>query len=112
MHPVAAPCYDPWRRRRIHARGELAFIIPWPRRYKELALYVQDAITKGTGLSTWAFAAISTTAFTASEAEPRLGVAYNIKPTNTVLRASYARTLETPFNENLVLSPAWDAATR
>ncbi len=32
------------------------------------------------------------------------GIAYNIKPTNTVLRASYARTLETPFNENLVLA--------
>jgi hypothetical protein len=30
--------------------------------------------------------------------------AYNIKSTNTVLRLSYARTLETPFNENLVLS--------
>ncbi len=40
----------------------------------------------------------------ANQAEPRLGVAYNIKPTNTVLRVSYARTLETPFNENLVLA--------
>ena len=33
-----------------------------------------------------------------------MGIAYNIKPTSTVLRVSYARTLETPFNENLVLS--------
>ncbi len=33
-----------------------------------------------------------------------MGIAYNIKPTATVLRVSYARTLETPFNENLVLS--------
>ena len=33
-----------------------------------------------------------------------MGIAYNIKPTNTVLRVSYARTLETPFNENLVLA--------
>ena len=41
---------------------------------------------------------------TANQPEPRLGIAYNIKPTNTVLRISYARTLETPFNENLVLS--------
>jgi hypothetical protein len=32
------------------------------------------------------------------------GIAYNIKPTGTVIRASYARTLETPFNENLALS--------
>ena len=41
---------------------------------------------------------------TAQQAEPRLGIAYNIKPSSTVLRVSYARTLETPFNENLVLS--------
>jgi hypothetical protein len=41
---------------------------------------------------------------THKEAEPRLGIAYNIKPSNTVLRVSYARVLETPFNENLVLS--------
>ena len=40
----------------------------------------------------------------ATQAEPRVGVAYKFKPTNTVLRISYARTLETPFNENLVLS--------
>jgi Carboxypeptidase regulatory-like domain len=40
----------------------------------------------------------------ATQPEPRLGIAYNLKPTNTVLRVSYARTLETPFNENLVLS--------
>jgi hypothetical protein len=39
-----------------------------------------------------------------NQAEPRLGIAYHIKPTNTVLQVSYARTLETPFNENLVLA--------
>src|SRR5262249_32043277 len=37
-------------------------------------------------------------------AEPRIGVAYNIKHTGTVLRGAYARTFETPFNENLLLS--------
>jgi hypothetical protein len=41
---------------------------------------------------------------TANQVEPRTGIAYNIKQTNTVLRISYARSLETPFNENLVLS--------
>ena len=40
----------------------------------------------------------------ANQTQPRLGVAYNVKPSATVLRISYARTLETPFNENLVLS--------
>jgi Carboxypeptidase regulatory-like domain/TonB-dependent Receptor Plug Domain len=72
---------------------------------KELALYVQDTITKGS----WAFNLGLRGDFyngltTHKEPEPRLGVAYNIKKTNTVLRVSYARVLETPFNENLVLS--------
>ena len=40
----------------------------------------------------------------ASQAEPRVGIAYNVKKTGTVLRVSYARTLESPFNENLILS--------
>jgi hypothetical protein len=40
----------------------------------------------------------------ASQAEPRIGIAYNVKPTNTVLRIPYARSLETPFNENLIIS--------
>jgi hypothetical protein len=35
---------------------------------------------------------------THKEPEPRLGLAYNIKRTSTVLRLSYARVLETPFN--------------
>ncbi|HEY4359601.1 MAG TPA: TonB-dependent receptor [Bryobacteraceae bacterium] len=38
--------------------------------------------------------------------EPRGGIAYNIKKTGTVLRVAYARTFETPFNENLLLSNA------
>ena len=63
-----------------------------------------------TGPSTSEFAVTSTTASSsAQQAEPRLGIAYNIKPSNTVLRVSYARTMETPFNENLVLSKHGDA---
>lgn len=41
---------------------------------------------------------------TAKQAEPRLGIAYNVKKTSTVLRVSYARSLQSPFNENLVVS--------
>jgi len=72
---------------------------------KELALYLQDTITKGN----WSFNLGVRGDFyngltTHPEAEPRLGIAYNIKPSNTVLRVSYARVLETPFNENLALS--------
>ena len=72
---------------------------------KELAMYVQDNIT----LHNWSFnlgirGDLYNGLTTASQAEPRVGIAYNIQKTNTVLRLSYARTLETPFNENLVLS--------
>ena len=72
---------------------------------KELALYIQDTITiknltLNLGLRGDKYNGITS----AGQAEPRLGVAYNFKPTNTVLRVSYARTMETPFNENLVLA--------
>jgi outer membrane receptor protein involved in Fe transport len=40
--------------------------------------------------------------------QPRLGLSYAL-PTNTVLRAAYSRTFETPFNENLLLSSATGA---
>jgi hypothetical protein len=36
--------------------------------------------------------------------QPRLGVSYAVPGSHTVLRASYGRTLETPYNENLLLS--------
>lgn len=74
---------------------------------KELALYVQDTITAGR----WSFnlgirGDIYRGLSRSSQAEPRTGIAYNIKRTNTVLRASYARILETPFNENLIVASA------
>ena len=72
---------------------------------KEISLYLQDTITKGNwsfnlGMRGDLYRGLSST----SQAEPRLGIAYNFKPTSTVLRLSYARTLETPFNENLVIA--------
>jgi hypothetical protein len=72
---------------------------------KELALYVQDTISKGPwSLNVGIRGDLYNGLAAAREAEPRLGLAYNIKRSNTVLRASYARILETPFNENLVVS--------
>ena len=72
---------------------------------KELALYGQDTVSAGPwsfnlGLRGDLYNGLST----AWQVEPRVGIAYSIKPSSTVLRLSYARTLETPFNENLVLS--------
>jgi hypothetical protein len=72
---------------------------------KELAFYLQDAITKGN----WAFnvglrADLYRGIVHDWQPQPRVGVAYNIKKTSTVLRLSYSRVLETPFNENLILA--------
>ena len=72
---------------------------------KELAMYVQDSITKGNwNLNLGVRGDLYNGLTTHQEAEPRLGVAYNIKPSSTILRLSYARTMESPFNENLILS--------
>jgi hypothetical protein len=73
---------------------------------KELGLYAQDAITKGA----WTLSlGIRGDLYNGLDAisrqpEPRVGIAYNIKQTSTVLRVSYARSMESPFNENLILS--------
>ncbi len=72
---------------------------------KELALFAEDEIKAGNwdfnlGLREDVYNGLTD----ANQTEPRVGIAYNIKPTTTVMRISYARTLETPFNENLVLS--------
>ena len=72
---------------------------------REVGMFIQDSIT----IKNWSFNVgfredVYRGITSASQPEPRLGIAYNIKPTGTVLRISYARSLETPFNENLVLS--------
>jgi len=72
---------------------------------KELGLFIEDQIKAGNWLFNLGLRGDVYNGLTsATQTEPRLGIAYNIKPTKTVLRVSYARTLETPFNENLVLS--------
>ncbi len=72
---------------------------------KQLALYLQDTITKGNWSFNLGIRGDLYNGLTINrQAEPRVGVAYRVKPTSTVLRVSYARTMETPFNENLILS--------
>jgi hypothetical protein len=72
---------------------------------KEEALFVQDTITKGPwsimiGIRGDFYNGLSKS----KQPEPRAGIAYNIKKTGTVLRISYARTMESPFNENLIIT--------
>ena len=104
--PIAVnPAYQPVLAPYDLTRGGSLYRYAGHTDVKELALYIQDQIKAGNWLFNLGMRGDIYNGLTsASQAEPRLGVAYNIKPTTTVLRVSYARTLETPFNENLVLS--------
>lgn len=71
----------------------------------QYAFYVSDEMTLGNftvtaGLRDDQYNGLATK----NGIQPRLGVAYLVKRTSTVLRAAYSRTFETPYNENLLLS--------
>jgi hypothetical protein len=77
---------------------------------KQEALYAQDALNFGSltlnlGLRFDNYAGLSH----GRALQPRVGASYHVKQTNTVLRASYTRSFETPYNENLILSSATGA---
>jgi len=71
----------------------------------QYAFYVQDSITAGNFLFNFGFRLDRYDGLVSKTSpQPRAGISYNIKKTGTVLRIAYARTFETPFNENLLLS--------
>src|ERR1035437_8574945 len=73
----------------------------------QYAFYVQDAITFGNLLVNVGLRADVYRGLVSDNGiEPRIGLSYNVKKTGTVMRAAYARTFETPYNENLILSSA------
>jgi hypothetical protein len=72
---------------------------------KQEAAYAQDSINFGNlnvnlGLRLDNYNGLTS----GTAAQPRAGLAYNIKRTGTVLRVSYGRMFETPYNENLIVS--------
>ncbi len=70
-----------------------------------MALYIEDQIKAGNWLFNLGLREDVYNGLTdANQTEPRWALLTTMKPPATVLRVSYARTLETPFNENLVLS--------
>jgi hypothetical protein len=103
--PSVGGTYDPILAPYDLTRGGTYYLYFGHTDIKELALYLQDQLKAGN----WVFnlgirGDLYNGLAVARQPEPRLGVAYSVKRTNTILRLSYARTLETPFNENLVLS--------
>jgi hypothetical protein len=87
-------------------RGGSMFNFHATHNVNEYAFYFQDTITLGhltidAGLRDDQYNGVTS----ANGFQPRLALSY-LLPSKTVLRASYARTFETPFNENLLLSSA------
>lgn len=88
-------------------RGGQPFTFNQKGNINQAAIYVQDTLTLGSftfspGLRFDHYAGLETE----NAVQPRLGSSYLFKRTSTVLRASYSRSLETPYNENLLLSSA------
>ncbi len=72
---------------------------------KQFSGFIEDNLTLGNltaslGLRGDEYRGLSS----AGSLQPRLGFSYNLKPAAAVFRASYARTFETPYNENLIVS--------
>lgn len=91
-------------------RGGTLFNFSGRARINEFAFYAQDEITLGgltlsPGLRIDRYVGLSK----ATGVQPRFGVSYLVKPSSTVIRLSYSRTMETPYNENLILSSATGA---
>lgn len=91
-------------------RGGALFTFNGHADVREESIYAQDTLT----LHNWTlnigvrgdnYDGLSTGAML----EPRLGLAYNVNRTHTVLRASFGKFFETPYNENLVLSSSTGA---
>ncbi len=77
---------------------------------KQEALFAQDSLTLGNATILLGVRFDNYDGITHDKAlQPRLGVSYLIKRTNTVLRGAYTRNFETPYNENLILSSATGA---
>ena len=93
-------------------RGGTPFVFDGAATIKQQAAYVQDDIKAGNatfklGLRFDHYDGLSTDTLV----QPRLGVSYAVPQSGTVVRASYGRTLETPYNENLLLSSGFGGAS-
>jgi outer membrane receptor for Fe3+-dicitrate len=88
-------------------RGGTLFQYRSAHNINQYATYAQDSITLGNFLLNVGIRGDTYYGLTSDTGvSPRIGLAYHVKRTNTILRFAYSRTFETPFNENLLLSSA------
>jgi len=86
-------------------RGGQPFVFNGHTDIKQEAVYGQDNLTVGHATFLLGLRFDNYNGITKGHLlQPRIGVSYLVQPTKTVLRASYTRNFETPYNENLVLS--------
>jgi hypothetical protein len=88
-------------------RGGTFFLYHGLNNVTQAAFYVTDQLTLGhlvinMGLRLDRYDGL----VSKTDPQPRLGLSYLVQKTGTVLRVAYSRTMETPFNENLLLSSA------
>jgi hypothetical protein len=88
-------------------RGGSPLVFDGRRNVNQVAVFAQDSFTWRSlnvtgGVRIDRYAGLSS----ATGVQPRAGAAYHVRRTDSVLRAAYSRTMETPYNENLVFSSA------
>ena len=86
-------------------RGGTLFVFNGRANIDQVAFYAQDSITVGrltvsAGLRIDHYSGLTD----ATGVQPRIGASFRVPRSGTILRWSYSRTFETPYNENLVLS--------
>src|SRR6266567_2519113 len=91
-------------------RGGTPFVFNGHADIKQEAFYVQDSVTLGQATASLGLRFDNYDGITKGRLlQPRLGISYHVKRTATILRGSFTRNFETPYNENLVLSSATGA---
>jgi hypothetical protein len=108
LNDPASPDFDPDLAPFDLTRGGAPFVYAAAKTVKQAAAYAQDDIKVGNasvklGLRLDHYDGLTTR----TELQPRLGGSYAFPGAGTVLRASYGRTMETPYNENLLLSAGY-----
>jgi hypothetical protein len=91
-------------------RGGHLFVFNGHADIRQEAVYAQDNLTLGNATALLGVRFDNYNGISRGRlVQPRLGISYHIKRTATVLRGSFTRNFETPYNENLVFSSATGA---